>query len=109
VTEEEKKLLDQIPIMWSRIDDAQKRSTEAKTLSQYLNNNVVQAIVISQKAMNDVTDLKNIITDLKNVIKEVKDGQNGLLLKFAGIVTLIFTIFGGLIALTGFLLKLNIK
>jgi len=89
---EKNKLIEQIPTMWARIDDSQKRSTEAKTLSQYLNNNVIQALTNSQKAMNDVNEVKLIVSDLKTAIKEIKDGQNGLMLKFAGIVTLIIGI-----------------
>lgn len=47
----------QIPVMWQRVDEAQKRSIEAKALAEYLNRNVIEAVLLSQQAMKKANEV----------------------------------------------------
>jgi len=65
----ENRISEQLPALWKRIDEAQKRSIEAKALAEYLNKNVIEAVIKAR-------DAREIAIKVESQMKELSENIN---------------------------------
>lgn len=90
-------LEEQITVIWKKVDEAQKRSIEAKALAQHLNKNVVEAFLMAQQALknsemalkqleNYQGRIENRLTEMRSDIKKYTYWGFGLFTTFVSLI-----------------------
>ncbi len=69
----EKDLKEQLPALWKRVDEAQKRSIEAKALAEYLNKNVIEAVMQAREAREIAIRVESQMKELSKSINQKYD------------------------------------
>ncbi|APF20401.1 hypothetical protein Calab_1450 [Caldithrix abyssi DSM 13497] len=69
----EKKIEQQVAALWKRVDEAQKRSIEAKALAEYLNKNVIEAVMQAREAREIAIRVESQMKELSKSINQKYD------------------------------------
>jgi len=89
MTNEQEKLVATLPALWQRVDEAQRRSIEAKALAEYLNRNVVEATITSRNAEKIVTEMRE---EQARFQEALMNKQEKIFFRYTAIMTALISI-----------------